>query len=57
MVKVSPDIYDGADPDGIDQEIRTELDSSIRLLEDKKTPVLLNFSYRIQGPRLKAPCN
>lgn len=43
IVKVSPDIYDGADLDKIDEGILTELGTFIKPLAARKTPAVPKF--------------
>lgn len=54
IVKLKPDIYDGADPDKIDAEILKQLRSFLQPLEEKKSPVVPNFFAQFRSPKLEA---
>lgn len=55
--KASPDIYDGADPEDVDQRMLTELDTFIKPLKDKKTPVVPSFFFDFKDPDSELPAN
>lgn len=50
IVKTSLDLYDGADPEEVDQKLLTKLDTFIKPLINKKTPVVPNFSVEFKDP-------
>lgn len=54
IVKLKPDLYDGADSDKIDAEILKQLTSFLQPLEDKKTPVVPSFFAQMKSPKLES---
>lgn len=51
IVKLQPDIYDGADSTDLDPAILTELNSFLQPLVEKKCPVAPNFFGVFKGPK------
>ena len=54
IVKLKPDIYDGADAHNLDPEVLTELRSFLNPLAGKKSPIVPNFLGVFKGPDSKA---